>query len=104
MARPHVDLHRREDQHRHLELGVARRAQCDECLLVHAVDGFTNRSLRTRVAALLGVPYTSGQMTYDLRRLRRKGLIRRLDHANTYVPTPDGLRVALFYTKLHDPI
>ena len=41
-------------------------------------------------------------MTYDLRRLRRKGLIRRLEHANTYVPTPDGLRVALFYTKLHD--
>jgi len=72
------------------------------CLLVHAVSGFTNRSLRARVAALLGIPYTSGQMTYDLRRLRRKGLIRRLDHANTYVPTPDGLRVALFYTKLHD--
>ena len=72
------------------------------CLLVHAVSGFTNRSLRAQVAALLGVPYTSGQMTYDLRRLRRKGLIRRLDHANTYVPTPEGIRVAICYTKLHD--
>jgi hypothetical protein len=72
------------------------------CLFVHAVSGFTNRSLRAQVAALLGVPYTSGQMTYDLRRLRRKGLIVRLAHSNSYVLTPDGLRVALFYTKLHD--
>ena len=72
------------------------------CLLVHAVSGFTNRSLRAQVAALLGAPYTSGQMTYDLRRLRRKGLIRRLEGSHTWVPTADGIRVALFYTKLHD--
>jgi hypothetical protein len=72
------------------------------CLLVHAVSGFTNRSLRAQVAGLLGTPYLSSQMTYDLRRLRRKGLIRRLERSNTYVLTPDGLRVALFYTKLHD--
>ena len=72
------------------------------CLLIHAVSGFTNRSLRAQVAALLGAPYTSGQMTYDLRRLRRKGLIARLPHSNSYVLTPDGLRVAIFYTKLHD--
>lgn len=72
------------------------------CLLVHAVSGFTNRSLRARMAALLGSPYTSGQMTYDLRRLRRKGLIRRLERSNTYVPTAEGIRVAIFYTKVHD--
>ncbi len=41
-------------------------------------------------------------MTYDLRRLRLHGLIERLPHSNTYVPTPDGIRVALFYTKVHD--
>jgi len=72
------------------------------CALVHAVVGFTNRSLCARVSSLLGGPYTSAQMTYDLRRLRLKGLIRRLEHTNTYVLTPDGLRVALFHTKLHD--
>lgn len=54
------------------------------------------------MAALLGRPYTSGQMTYDLRRLRRKGLIRRLEGSHTWVPTADGIRVALFYTKVHD--
>jgi predicted MarR family transcription regulator len=41
-------------------------------------------------------------MTYDLRRLRLKGLIRRLEHSNTYVLTPEGMRWAVFYTKVHD--
>jgi len=37
-----------------------------------------------------------------LRPLRLKGLIRRLAHSHTYVVTPEGIRVALFYTKVHD--
>jgi hypothetical protein len=72
------------------------------CLTVHAVAGFNHRRLRALVAGLLGTTYTSSQMSYDLRRLRLHGLIRRLPHSNTYLLTPDGMRVALFYTKLHD--
>ncbi|MGH3802146.1 MAG: hypothetical protein ACRDTD_18825 [Pseudonocardiaceae bacterium] len=72
------------------------------CACLHIVAGFTNRSLRARVTTLLGVPYSPGQMSYDLRRLRMKGLITRLPHSNTYVLTPDGQRVAIFYTKLHN--
>ena len=41
-------------------------------------------------------------MTYDLRRLRLHGLIERIPRTNTYPLTPDGIRVAVFYTKLHD--
>jgi len=41
-------------------------------------------------------------MSYDLTRLRRKGLIRRLPGRNTYVLTDDGVRFALFYTRVHD--
>jgi hypothetical protein len=41
-------------------------------------------------------------MTYDLRRLRLAGLIRRIEHANQYVLTPDGVKVAVFYTKLRN--
>ncbi|MEV6872198.1 hypothetical protein [Amycolatopsis sp. NPDC051128] len=33
-------------------------------------------------------------MTYDLRRLRFKGLIHRIEHTHTYVLTPEGQRVA----------
>ena len=37
-------------------------------------------------------------------RLRLHGLIQRVPHTNTYTLTPDGLRVAIFYTKLRDRI
>ena len=72
------------------------------CCVVHAVAGFTNKSLRGLVAGLLGRDYTTNQMTYDLRRLRLHGLIERIPHTNTYTLTPDGIRVAVFYTKVHD--
>lgn len=71
------------------------------CIALNAVVGVTNRSLRAQVASLLGAPYTAAQMTYDLRRLRRKGLIRRLERSHTYALTSDGIRVAVFYTKVY---
>ena len=72
------------------------------CAGVHAVGGITNRSLRAQVAVLLGTDYTPAQMSYDLRRLRLKGIITRLPHSNTYLLTPEGLRVAVFYVKISD--
>jgi hypothetical protein len=72
------------------------------CAIVHTITGFTNRSLRAQVATLLGVPYSMNQMSYDLRRLRLKGLITRLPRSNTYVLTDEGQRTAIFYTKLHN--
>ena len=71
------------------------------CLIVHAVTGFTNKSLRGQVAGLLGKHYSTSQMSYDLRRLRLHGLIERIPGTNTYNLTPEGIRVAVFYTKLH---
>ena len=41
-------------------------------------------------------------MTYDLRRLRLAGLIRRLPHTSRYTLTPDGIRIAVFYTKTYN--
>ena len=54
------------------------------------------------MATLLGAPYTQTQMSYDLRRRRLNGIVRRLKRSNTYTLTPDGLRVAVFYIKVHD--
>jgi hypothetical protein len=71
-------------------------------ILLHAVTGFTNKSLRGHVAGLLGQPYSPSKMSYDLRRLRLHGLIQRLPHTNTYVLTPEGIRVAVFYSKLQN--
>jgi len=70
-------------------------------VFVHAVAGFTNKSLRGLVAGLLGRDYTTNQMTYDLRRLRVHGLIQRIPKTNTYTLTPDGVKVAVFYSKVH---
>lgn len=74
------------------------------CGFAHLPQGFRNRDLRPQVAALLGLDettYTAGRMTYDLRRLRLKGLIHRIPGTTRYTVTSYGLRVALFYSKLH---
>jgi hypothetical protein len=41
-------------------------------------------------------------MTYDLRRLRLGGLIRRLPHSHRYTLTDDGARIAILYTKIYN--
>ena len=67
----------------------------------HLPHGFHNRDLRPHVEALLGRAYSSAQMTYDLRRLRLKGLIHRLPKTHRYSVTSYGLKVAFFYAKLY---
>jgi len=72
-------------------------------LFQHLIDGFHNRDLRSLVADLLGVAseqYTTSQMTYDLRRLRLKGLIFRPPRTNRYFVTPHGWKVARLFSRL----
>ena len=72
------------------------------CTMSVLADGITNRSLRPLVRDLLGgaaVAYTAGQMSYDLRRLVRKGVLHKLSGRHRYVLTPQGRRWALFMTK-----
>ena len=54
------------------------------CVTLCAVTGITNSSLRALMTGLLGVPYGITLASYDLARLRRKGLITRRPHTNTY--------------------
>ena len=56
--------------------------------------GFRNRELRETVAPLRGMSlddHNAGQMTYDLRRLRLRGLIERIPHTQRYRLTAEGL-------------
>lgn len=73
------------------------------CAFSHLLEGLTNRSLRPLVAALIP-GYSTRQMTYDLRRLRRKGLIRRLPGTQRYTLTADGRQLAVFFTKAYTRI
>jgi hypothetical protein len=73
------------------------------CTTVFAVTGITNKSLRALMTGLLdGTTYTKNQASYDLARLSRNGLITRVPGKNRYRLTGDGLRFAIFYTKVHD--
>src|SRR5436853_3887510 len=72
-------------------------------LFHHLIDGFHNRNLRALVVELLGVTdeqYTTSQMTYDLRRLRLKGLIFRPPKTHRYFLTPYGWKTARLFTRL----
>jgi hypothetical protein len=67
--------------------------------------GFTSRDLREHLAPLLGrdpSTITSGQMSYDLRRLRLHGLIERTPGTHRYTITPAGRRHAQFLTRVHN--
>ena len=72
------------------------------CVMVNTVTGFTNKGLRGLVAGLLGTDNNANQMSYDLRRLGLHGLIEKIGNTNTYHPTTEGIRVAVFYTKTRD--
>jgi hypothetical protein len=43
---------------------------------------------------------TSGQISYDLRRLRAHQIIERIPHSRAYQVTAGGLTIALFLTRL----
>jgi hypothetical protein len=64
--------------------------------------GWRQRDLGALLAPLLGLPGVApGRMTYQLRRLRLHGLIARLPGTHRYQVTESGLRLALFFTRVH---
>jgi hypothetical protein len=73
------------------------------CSFGHLFAGLTNHSLRELMAQLIP-GYSAGQMTYDLRRLRGKGLIRRVPRSHRYQLTEQGRRTAVFFTKTYTRI
>lgn len=67
-------------------------------------SGFASRDFRQHLASLSAQPprpVTPGRMTYDLRRLRLHGMIERIPGTHRYQVTEIGLRVALFFTRVH---
>lgn len=73
------------------------------CCFQHLFAGLTNRGLRELIAGLIP-GYGARQMTYDLRRLRRKGFIQRIPHTQRYELTSEGRRLAVFLTKTYTRI
>jgi hypothetical protein len=77
------------------------------CLFLVLPQGFRNATMRQWMAQALDLSaehYSGGRMTYDLRRLRLHGLIARIPHTHRYRVTDLGVRVALFFSKVHSRI
>jgi len=71
--------------------------------LLHT-DGFRAKDFRSFLAPLLGIDpaqLTPGRVSYDLRRLRLRGLIERIPHTSRYRVTPTGLRIATFCSRVY---
>src|SRR6204780_5408737 len=72
-------------------------------LFQNLIEGFHNSQLRALVVDLPGVTseqYTASQMTYDLRRLRLKGLLFRPPKTHRYFLTPHGWKIARLFSRL----
>jgi len=44
------------------------------------ISGFSNKTIRRLIGGLLGEPFNQARCCYDLRRLKLKGLIRKVAH------------------------
>ena len=89
-----------------LRIGDLRVHAMLACLLVFNLlpMGFANRQLRQLAAPLLGLDadqYRASRATYDLRRLRMRGLIERIPRTNRYRVTEAEQRIALCYCRIH---
>jgi hypothetical protein len=69
--------------------------------------GFTNKDLRISTAELRGLDpatLTAGQITYDLRRLKTRNMITRIEGTHRYRVTNHGLDTAKFLTCVQDRV
>ncbi len=88
-----------------LRFGAGRTGALMAVILMLAIrpGGFRNRDLRPLMAQLLGQDpdyITPGKASYDLRRLRAHGLIKRIEGTHRYEVTDRGLIVASFLFRV----
>lgn len=76
-------------------------ALCDFKLLI---SGVTNKELRQLVENHLGKEYSTRQMSYDLRRLQRKGIVKRKQNTNKYEITEYGRQLIIFCTIIYQRV
>jgi hypothetical protein len=72
--------------------------------VIHAAGGFRAKEFRSLLAPLLGLDpaqLTPGRVSYDLRRLRLRGLIERIPRSSRYRVTPLGLRMSIFCSRIY---
>jgi hypothetical protein len=89
-----------------IDLNKARMRAVFEAVvaLAPSPDGFTAAALATAVQQITGLPYTSRQAAYDLKKLRAKQLVLRIPRSSRYQATAPGLRTIAALSILREKI
>jgi len=66
--------------------------------------GFTTDQLAKQVSERLGEPYGARQASYDLRKLRAKGLVRKLEGHRRYECPAEGLRILAAWVTIREQV
>ena len=72
--------------------------------LSSGVRGFRAEQLAALVGEILGTSYTSRQAAYDLKKLRGKGLIEKIEGTRRYQAPVDGLRTIMAVVVLREKV
>jgi len=75
--------------------------------LAAAPQGFSLSDLAKQVRTILGLPvekYSSRQAAYDLKKLRGKNLVRKMDKSRRYEAVPEGLQAMAAWLVLREKV
>ena len=67
-------------------------------------QGFGIAALAARVGEITGLPYQSRQAAYDLKKLRGKGLVRKVEHTRCWEATAVGLKTMAGLVVLREKV
>jgi len=89
-----------------LKFGDKRSMALLKCLCIFSflIHGFSNKKLRVKIASLLSIDeteYTANKMSYNLKRLRMRGIIEKTPKTNRYSVTKQGIRICVFFTRTY---
>jgi hypothetical protein len=65
---------------------------------------FRVEHLAPMTAEILGTPYTRRQASYDLKKLRGKGLVEKIEGTRGYYSPPDGMRTMVAVVALREKV
>jgi hypothetical protein len=66
--------------------------------------GFRAQQVAANVREITGAPYTPRQASYDLKKLRAKSLVQRIDKTQRYHSSPEALRTMAALSLLRDKV
>jgi len=92
-----------------IDMNSVRMRAVMEAVIALSPDkrGFQSSTLAKKICEILNVPtsvFSPRQAAYDLKKLRAKGLVVKIEHSRRYEATRDGIRAMTGYIVLRDKV